>query len=285
MKNMIKSFLMLGQSNMAGRGFIHEVPPIFNERIQMLRNGRWQMMTEPINYDRPVSGVSLAGSFADAWCRQNQEDTIGLIPCAEGGSTLDEWAVDQSLFRHAITEAKFAMENSELTGFLWHQGESDSMNGGYKVYYQKLLSIIEAFRKELNAPDLPVIIGGLGDFLGKQGFGKNCTEYSLINQELQKFAFEQENCYFVTAEGLTANPDGIHIDAISQRKFGLRYFEAFANKEHVLSPLMNESELLNLIATREHSKAEKMYMTIMDLSLGKITYEEFESQFIQINRG
>ncbi|MED3652454.1 sialate O-acetylesterase [Heyndrickxia sporothermodurans] len=280
---MIKSFLMLGQSNMAGRGFIHEVPPIYNERIQMLRNGRWQMMTEPINYDRPVSGIGLAGSFADAWCRQNQEDTIGLIPCAEGGSTLDEWAVDQALFRHAITEAKFAMQNSELTGILWHQGESDSINGNYKVYYKKFLSIIDALRKELNAPNIPLIIGGLGDFLGKEGFGKNCTEYNLVNQELQKFAFEQENCYFVTAEGLTSNPDGIHIDAISQRKFGLRYYEAFSNKQHVLNPLINENELINLIHTRKHSKSEKMYMIIMDLSLGNISYEEFESQLIQIN--
>ena len=46
---MIKSVLMLGQSKMAGRGFINEVHPIYNERIQMLRNGRWQMMTEPNN--------------------------------------------------------------------------------------------------------------------------------------------------------------------------------------------------------------------------------------------
>ncbi len=43
---------------MAGRGFISDVPPIYNERIQMLRNGRWQLMTEPINVDRPVSGLS-----------------------------------------------------------------------------------------------------------------------------------------------------------------------------------------------------------------------------------
>lgn len=282
---MIKSFLMLGQSNMAGRGFIHEVPPIYNERIQMLRNGRWQIMTEPINYDRPVSGIGMAGSFANAWCRQNQEDTIGLIPCAEGGSTLDEWAVDQTLFRHAITEAKFAMQNSELTGILWHQGESDSINGNYKVYYKKLLSIIEALRKELNAPNIPLIIGGLGDFLGKEGFGKNCTEYNLINQELRKFAFEQDNCYFVTAEGLTSNPDGIHIDAISQRKFGLRYYEAFSNKQHVLNPLINENELINLIHTRKHTKSEKIYMRIMDLTLGNISYEEFESQLILINNG
>lgn len=280
---MVKSFLMLGQSNMAGRGFIHEVTPIYNERIQMLRNGRWQMMTEPINYDRPVSGISLAGSFADAWCGQNQEDSIGLIPCAEGGSSLDEWAVDEALFRHAITEAKFAMESSELTGILWHQGESDSINGNYKVYYKKLLLIIEAIRKELNAPDIPIIIGGLGDYLGKEGFGKSCTEYNFIDKELQKFAFEQDNCYFVTASGLTSNPDGIHINAISQRKFGLRYFEVFSKKQHLLKPLSNENEMINLNHARTHTKAENIYISILDLSLGKISYEEFESQLIQMN--
>lgn len=279
---MIKSFLMIGQSNMAGRGFIHEVTPIYNERIQMLRNGRWQMMAEPINFDRPVSGISLAASFADAWSRQNQEDIIGLIPCAEGGSTLNEWGVDEALFKHAIAESKFAMQNSELTGILWHQGESDSLGGNYKVYYEKLLVIVNSIRKELNAPDIPLIIGGLGDFLGKVGFGKGCTEYNLINEELKKFAFEQDNCYFVTASGLTSNPDGIHIDAISQRKFGLRYFEAFNNNQHVLEPLSNENELIDLSYTREHTKTEKIYKQSMDLALGKIPYEEFESQIMQI---
>jgi hypothetical protein len=274
---------MIGQSNMAGRGFIHEVPPIYNERIQMLRNGRWQMMAEPINYDRPVSGISLAGSFADAWCRENEEDIIGLIPCAEGGSSIDEWAVDGALFKHALQETKFAMQNSELSGVLWHQGESDSSNGNYKVYYQKLLLIFTALRKELDAPNIPFIMGGLGDFLGKEGFGKHCTEYELMNQELQKYAFEQDDCYFVTASGLTSNPDGIHIDAISQRKFGLRYFEAFINKQHVLEPLINEHELLSRHNARIHTKAEKMYILSMDFALGKISFDEFQAQFVQIN--
>ena len=280
---MIKSFLMLGQSNMAGRGFIDEVPPIYNERIQMLRNGQWQMMTEPINYDRPVSGVSLAGSFADAWCRENQEDTIGLIPCAEGGSSLDDWAIDKVLFKHAISEAKFAMQTSELVGILWHQGESDSFNGNYKVYYEKLLVIIETLRKELNTPDIPLIIGGLPDFLGKKGFGKTCTEYALVNKELEKFAFEQDNCYFVTAVGLTSNPDGIHIDAVSQRKFGLRYFEAFSKKQHILEQLINENELLELSYSRTYTKTEKMYINSMDFALGKISYDEFMAQVMKIN--
>ena len=148
---------------------------------------------------------------------------------------------------------------------------------------KKLLLIIEALRRELNAPDIPLIIGGLGDFLGKEGFGKSCTEYNFINEELQKFAIEQDNCYFVTASGLTSNPDGIHIDAISQRKFGLRYCEAFSKSQHVLKPLINEDELINLSHTRTHTKAEKLYIKSMDFALGKISYNEFESQFIEIS--
>lgn len=272
---MIKSFLMIGQSNMAGRGFINDVPPIINERIQMLRNGRWQMMVEPMNYDRPVSGVSLAASFADAWCLKYPEDTIGLIPCAEGGSLLDDWAVDGELFQHAVSEAKFAMKHSTLTGILWHQGESDSSDGKYKVYYEKLLVIIEALREILNVPDVPFIIGGLGDYLGKKGFGLHCVEYERINEQLHKFAFEQTHCYFVAAKGLSANPDGIHMNSLSQRHFGLRYFEAFDKKTHVLAPLSHEGELLDRLITREHTPNELMFMKHMDFALGKISYEKF----------
>lgn len=272
---MIRSFLMIGQSNMAGRGFLHEVPPIINERIKMLRNGKWQMMAEPVNYDRPVSGVSPAASFADAWCSKYPEETVGLIPCAEGGSSLDNWAVDGELFLHAVSEARFAMRHSTLTGILWHQGESDSAGGSYKVYYDKLLLIVQALRKALDAPEVPLIIGGLGDFLGKSGFGEHCVEYEYINDALQKFAFEQPNCCFVSAQGLTANPDGIHVDAISQRYFGLRYFEAFDKRMHVLAPLGNESELLDRLNARTHTQAELMFIKHMDFALGKLSNEAF----------
>lgn len=56
------------------------------------------------------------------------------------------------------------MQDSELIGILWHQGESDSYGGGYQTYYKKLQVIIESLRKELNAFEVPLIIGGLGDF-------------------------------------------------------------------------------------------------------------------------
>lgn len=271
----MKSILMIGQSNMAGRGFINEVPMICNERILMLRNAGWQMMAEPINYDRPNAGIGLAGSFAAMWCMEHEGEQIGLIPCAEGGSSLDDWAVDKNLFKNAVIQAGFAMQDSELIGILWHQGESDSYGGGYQTYYKKLQVIIESLRKELNAFEVLLIIGGLGDFLGKNGFGLNCTEYELVNEQLLKFAREQENSCFVTAEGLTPNPDGIHMDAVSQRRFGVRYYEAFVKREHVLKPIENEMELLERCISGPHTKREKMYLAMAEFAAGKMTDEEF----------
>ncbi|GIO97142.1 acetylxylan esterase [Paenibacillus lautus] len=277
---MIQSFLMLGQSNMAGRGFLHEVDPIYNEKIKMLRNGQWQMMTEPINYDRPVSGVGLAASFADTWSKANPDEEIGLIPCAEGGSSLDDWHPEGVLFQHALSEARFALRSSQICGILWHQGESDSHRSLHETYYEKLTLIIETLRNELNLDEAPLIIGGLGDFLGKTGFGQHATEYQQVNEQLQHFANKQKNCYFVTASGLTANPDGIHLDAVSQRKFGYRYFHAFLKKCHVLEPIPGEEESLKV--ERDYSKTEQIYLHSMDLASGKITYAEFEAQMVKV---
>lgn len=41
---MIHSVLIIGQSNMGGRGYKDEVPPIVNDRLYVLRNGRWRAM-------------------------------------------------------------------------------------------------------------------------------------------------------------------------------------------------------------------------------------------------
>lgn len=46
---MIHAFLMVGQSNMAGRGIASEVEPIQNRHIKVLRNGRWLPMYVPVN--------------------------------------------------------------------------------------------------------------------------------------------------------------------------------------------------------------------------------------------
>lgn len=101
----------------------------------------------------------------------------------------------------------------------------------------------------------------------------------LMNNSL-RFANEKQNCYFVTATGLTANPDGIHLDAVSQRKFGYRYFEAFSKKYHILKPISEEEQSLKV--NGDYSKTEQIYLHSMDLASGKITYAEFEARMAEV---
>ncbi|MGW7900754.1 sialate O-acetylesterase [Staphylococcus shinii] len=271
----MKSILLIGQSNMAGRGYLHDVSPILDERIMVLKNGRWQMMDEPIHSDRSVAGVGLAASFAKLWLDDHPDETIGLIPCADGGTSMDDWAPEGILARHAITEAQFAQETSEIIGILWHQGESDSFNQQYKTYASKLKTLIGHFRNTLKIPEVPFVLGLLPDFLGKSAFGQSAVEYKEINEALQQTAEEKDNCYYVTAEGLTSNSDAIHINAISQRLFGIRYYQAFAKSEHVVHPLPEETQADILLHKQEQTKNEELYMLVAQFSKNEITYENF----------
>ncbi len=280
---MIHSFLLVGQSNMAGRGFFKDVPMICNEHIKVLRNGRWQIMMEPIHYDRPYAGIGPAASFAAAWCKKNENEEIGLIPCADGGTSLDDWSVDGPLFKHAILQAKLAKQSSKLEGILWHQGESDTNSENYKLYNEKFSKIVEAFRKELDEPDIPIIIGEIGDYLASGFLGAYFPEYAEVNKELLEFAKTNKNCYFVTALGLTPNPDGIHLNSVSQRIFGLRYFEAYDKLQHILKPVEGEEDAINIDNKRTLTKNEKMTILENQFAGGHISLKEYQLQISKIN--
>ena len=158
------SFLLIGQSNMAGRGFLNEAHPIDAERIYTLRNGRWHKMFRPINPDRSFSGVNLAESFAECYAKKYDVD-VGLICCADGGTKLDQWQPGELLFDNAVYQAKLAQRTSTIVGVLWHQGESDCSEELYPTYQTRFETMMQAFQKELNLYDVPFIVGGLGDFL------------------------------------------------------------------------------------------------------------------------
>lgn len=234
------SYLLIGQSNMAGRGEITAVENIIDPKIKLLRNGRWQGLYEPVHFDRPFSGIGPAASFAACLRRENPDTWVGLIPCADGGSTIDEWQKGEALFDHAVFQAKLAQRISNIKGILWHQGESDTNPIRVKVYKEKLAKMFCDLREELDLKETPLYIGALGDFLADCPINPNFVNYTKINDILLEYANENENTYFVTAKGLTANPDLLHFDAQSQRMFGIRYATAALNKTNVLEKVEDE---------------------------------------------
>ena len=169
----ITSFLMIGQSNMAGRGDFGEVECIVNPDCYMLRMGRWQKMSEPINPDRAIfegkfhSGINLCASFADRYAKHFNKK-IGLIPCADGGTTISQWQPGEVLFDHAVLMTKLAMRSSNFGGILWHQGESDCKELNISRYKERAIRMITEIRKELNAENLPFIFGELSEDISQR---------------------------------------------------------------------------------------------------------------------
>ena len=223
---MIHSFLLIGQSNMAGRGFKDDVEPIQNTRLKVLRNGRWQPMYFPVNPDRPFSGINLAESFADQYAREHDVE-VGLIPCADGGTMLDQWQEGSLLYDHAVYQARLAQRTSTIAGVLWHQGEGDCDDGKYQLYEEKFLKIMAGLRRDLDLYDVPFLLGGLGDYLVNFPEKDRFIHYTDINSTLKKIANQEPMTGFVSAEGLTSNPDYLHFCASALREFGLRYYKEF----------------------------------------------------------
>lgn len=223
----MNSFLLIGQSNMAGRGFIDDAIPTDLSALYTLRNGRWMKMFRPINPDRSRSGVSLGERFAECFHNEYGAD-IGLICCADGGTKIDQWSTDGVLYQNALNNARLAMRSSKLLGILWHQGESDCSPELSKGYKQKLIAMLSAFRRDLGDDSLPIIIGGLGDYLVNYKKDADTGKYyTVINEALSEVADTLPNCAFVCATGLTSNPDNLHFNSASLYTFGERYFEKY----------------------------------------------------------
>lgn len=226
---MIHSFLLIGQSNMAGRGFANQVEPIENKHIKVLRNGRWQDMYVPVNCDRPFSGVSLAESFADAYQKDHNVE-VGLIPAADGGTNLDQWKVGGLLYDHAIYQARLAQRTSTIAGVLWHQGEAECLDSNkYLRYEEKFTVIMNQLRKDLNLNDVPFLLGGIGEFLVLNG--EKCDNYIHVNKALSSIANKNPMTGYVSSSGLKANPDNLHFCSQALREFGIRYYNEFKKHE------------------------------------------------------
>ena len=103
-------YLLIGQSNMAGRGKLDNDNRILTERVVKLENnGNWAEAREPLHLDKISAGAGLGASFARIMADADPSVTIGLVPCAYGGTSLDEWAPDRYLYKQAVLKTKEAM--------------------------------------------------------------------------------------------------------------------------------------------------------------------------------
>ena len=221
-------YLLTGQSNMAGRGELTPSNRVATVRVlKMDKEGRWVPAEEPIHFDVPFAGAGLGASFARAMADAESDVTIGLVPCAVGGSPMWRWDPGTMYYTNTIARARAAMKVGTLKGILWHQGCSEAnVETNAFGYAERVAKMMRSFRKDLGAPDVPIVAGELGWFLDDVVGYKPSKYWRQVNTEINLLPRLLEKCAVVSSEGLTANADNLHFNTPSQRAFGLRYAKA-----------------------------------------------------------
>jgi hypothetical protein len=216
----LQLFLLIGQSNMAGRGQVTPDGQTSHPRIFMLDKAcAWVPAKDPVHFDKPkMAGVGLCSEFARCVAAKDPTAKVGLVPCAFGGTSMDQWKPGSALYASAVARMKKAMQSGQLKAILWHQGEADCAAEKTATYTARFSAMIAQLRSDLNAQDVPVLVGELGRFQPTR---------LAFNEMLPKVAAAVPRCAVVSAEGLGDKGDKTHFDTEALHTFGKRYYEAY----------------------------------------------------------
>ncbi|MEK6233106.1 MAG: sialate O-acetylesterase [Planctomycetales bacterium] len=224
-------FLLVGQSNMAGRGKVEPQDRKPHSRVLVLRkNNQWDRATDPLHFDKSSAGVGLGKTFGAIIAEADPGITVGLIPCAAGGSPIASWEpggyhsqTKSHPYDDALIRAAVAFKAGTLKGILWHQGESDASGDKAKIYKDKLHALIARFRRELDSPEVPFIAGQMGQ-LKERPWNEAKQLVDAAHRNLPQ-AVPHSAC--VVSAGLSHKGDKVHFDSKSYRELGKRYAAAY----------------------------------------------------------
>lgn len=226
-------FLLLGQSNMSGRGLLSEVPSFSNvSLIKVYSNagvwvGGYEPTDDPTGQIDTVSLDSNAGaspgmSFANSLINLRPGREVGLVQGAKGGSSRSQWVRNLSrgsLYGSMLARAQEARQHGTIRGAIVYQGENDADTmTNVNAWVPGWQTIISNLRSDLELPNLPFIITALGPDPGDPAFPYH---NELRNAQL---AMTGSNLAVVSAADLTGKVgDAIHLNTASQITLGQRY--------------------------------------------------------------
>jgi hypothetical protein len=227
-KEKLHLYLLMGQSNMAGRGKIGAEDTTPHPRVLLFTlQNNWEPAVEPVTHDKPgMLGVGPGLAFGKAMADNDPSVTIGLVSCAVGGTPLKRWERSGDLYSNAVQRARLAMREGMLKGIIWHQGESDSSAAtNANTYGDRLSRMIQDIRADLGTPNLPFVVGQIGEFLYDRGPG-HAAYPRVVNAALAGLPEKVPATACAPSQGLKDKGDVLHFDAASQREFGRRYAAA-----------------------------------------------------------
>ena len=239
-------YIAYGQSNMEGNA------TNFDKNIDGKEHPRVKMFatTSCSNLGRPTvgemypavppmfkcnQGLSVADWFGRHMADSLPDVTIGIIPVAQGGTSIrlfdpddyknylnsaESWLKngakaygdDGNAMGRIIEVAKKAQEKGVIKGIIFHQGETD---GGMSNWEQIVKKTYEYMLKQLglNAEETPFVAGEMVD-------GGSCAGFSSRVRGLSKYI---ANFGVASSKGYGSKGDGLHFTVQGYRGMGERY--------------------------------------------------------------
>ncbi|MEI6891686.1 MAG: sialate O-acetylesterase [Pontiella sp.] len=222
-------YLLIGQSNMAGRGRVELQDQEKPKRVFTLnKENEWVPAVDPIHFDKKIAGVGPGRSFGIAMSKQSKSVKIGLIPCAVGGTSIRYWVpggehtkTQSHPYDDMLVRLRLAMKSGTVKGILWHQGEGDSKMGQRGTYEAAMVELIDRVRTECGDQTIPFVIGQLGQF-PERPWSDGRTK---VNEAQQGVAKTVPLCAFASSDGLEDKGDLTHFSAEAARELGKRFAE------------------------------------------------------------
>lgn len=219
-------YLLIGQSNMAGRGTMLESDTVEAIPGVYLLNGedkptpahnplnQYSSIRKDIKMQQICPGTSFSQTLA-----QHTNRNILLVVNAKGGTALSEWMPGTKFFNEAVRRGKEAMKFGTLKGILWHQGCADSSPEKTATYLERLSIMVDSLRTNLGVTDeVPFIAGELAHWRRSS---------AAFNDTIHHIDRYIPGSHWVSAEGCTWLKDSIdpHFSREGQLLLGRRYAE------------------------------------------------------------
>ncbi len=219
-------FLMIGQSNMAGRGYMVESDTLNSIEGVYILNGEGEVVEarNPLNQYSTIGksySMQQMGPVYSFAKRLHQESgrKILLVVNARGGSNISEWAPDNDstkFYSEAVRRTRQAMEYGDLKGVMWHQGCSDSGDASRRKYMGRLKTLVENLRSDFGDKKLYFVAGELAYW--RESSPK-------FNEMLHTISEEIRYSDYISAQGATMRTDAKdpHFSRDGQIILGERY--------------------------------------------------------------
>jgi Carbohydrate esterase, sialic acid-specific acetylesterase len=233
-------FILAGQSNMSGRGDVPSQQSIHSRIFVFGNDYRWKIAREPtdaaeaqvdlVSEDKGAGfGPGLA--FAIALIKRNPDRAIGLIPCAKGGSSIQDWQrslSEDTLYGSCLKRIRAASTVGRPAGMLFFQGETDALDPkryskkspSAPSYAVKFTTFIEDLRRDVFLPRMPIVFAQIGTHEAPEDY----VNWELVKKQQEKISLP---CTAMITTGDLALNDGVHFTTDSYRIIGERYADAF----------------------------------------------------------